>query len=179
MAPKPVVTKKSSLVISSLATSRQGKRQIRTQNSQRAEGDPSGHSPRNVQVDSERANSIDEEVPSSSSSQCADQAGLQQLIGNVVDKQRKREANRKDEVYKSYDESFKSVERSIHGLFNKHEEKASSIHQAQLKQLRDLVAQKARIEAAMQQELASLQTEYDAHSKDLRSCIDRRIKELQ
>jgi hypothetical protein len=54
----------------------------------------------------------------------------------------------------------------------------SLAHQAQLKRLQELLVHKIKIEAAMAKELASLRTGYEAHAKDLQTCINRRTKEL-
>lgn len=55
----------------------------------------------------------------------------------------------------------------------------SQAHQAQLNRLQDLLAQKAGIEDAMTKQLAGLQKTYDAHSRDLESVVNRRLKEMK
>lgn len=55
----------------------------------------------------------------------------------------------------------------------------SAAHQAQLRGLQDLLAQKANIEAAMTKQLASLQKTYDAHSRDLETVITRQLQDMK
>jgi hypothetical protein len=55
----------------------------------------------------------------------------------------------------------------------------STAHEAQLKRLQELLTQKANIEATMAKQLKSLKATYDAHSQDLQTVVDRRIKEMR
>lgn len=52
-------------------------------------------------------------------------------------------------------------------------------HRAQLNQLADLLAVKATLEAQMTTKLAYLRALYSAHSKELFTVVDARIKELK
>ena len=54
----------------------------------------------------------------------------------------------------------------------------SAAHEAQLIRLKELLDQKANIEAAMEAKLEALRSSYDAHSRDLESVLSTRIMEL-
>ncbi|CBX90429.1 hypothetical protein IAQ61_001935 [Plenodomus lingam] len=170
MAP-PQVTKKSSLTTMTQATSRQGKKQTRKQVVEE-ETEELEDLAETSSVDSDR----DAEDPEGS--QDAGSQPLQHLIGTIVGDQRRRFDARKSAIGSSYNASRKEVEGSINALFDKHEEQASSAHEAQLNRLQDLLAQKANIEAAMSKKLSSLRADYDAHSQDLEAVLHRRIKDL-
>lgn len=55
----------------------------------------------------------------------------------------------------------------------------SSIHNAKLKRLQQLINHKAKLETIMDTKLQSLKASYDAHSRDVESVLKQRIKELQ
>jgi hypothetical protein len=48
-----------------------------------------------------------------------------------------------------------------------------------MKRLKELLAHKAKIEAAMEAILTLLRGSYDAHSRDLETVLNRRIQELK
>ncbi|KAF2854773.1 hypothetical protein T440DRAFT_496138 [Plenodomus tracheiphilus IPT5] len=170
MAP-PRATKKSSLTTIIQTKSRQGQKQTRNQVvEEEMEGleDLSETDSMNTDGDAEDPEG----------SQDAGSQPLQRLVGTIVGDQRKRFDARKKAVNDSYSVECKQLKSSINAVFDEHEEKASSAHEAQLKRLQELLAQKANIEAAMAKKLASLRADYDAHSQDLEAVLKRRIKEL-
>ncbi|KAH9860657.1 hypothetical protein J1614_011988 [Plenodomus biglobosus] len=170
MAP-PRATKKISLTTTTQTTSRQGHKQARNQIVEEEIEE---------RADLTETSSMDTDGDTEDleESQDADSQPLQQLIGTIVVDQRRRFDARKKAVNVSYIADHKEIELSIKTMFDDHEEKASSAHKAQLKRLEELLAQKAKIEAAMAKKLASLRADYDAHSQDLEAVLNRRIKDL-
>ncbi|KAG9196388.1 hypothetical protein G6011_01509 [Alternaria panax] len=104
---------------------------------------------------------------------------LEHLMAKMVDDQRKRYDMSKEDVGRTYHKHCETVEQSINTVFDAHEEQASTAHQAQLKRLQELFDQKASIETAMRNQLTSLQKIFDAHSCDLETVVDRRLREMK
>ncbi|KAF1845821.1 uncharacterized protein K460DRAFT_430757 [Cucurbitaria berberidis CBS 394.84] len=171
MAP-PRATKISSLTSVSQATTRRGLQQVRRQIVEEVEDLDSFDDPSALEID-------DSEEQEPAESHATNDGPLEQLLADMVDGQRKRHTKRKEAVNKEYDTSYKTAQDSIRAVFDAHEEKASSAHEAQLKRLQELLGQKAQIEAAMSDMLASLRADYNAHSRDLEAVINRRTKELK
>ncbi|KAH7391970.1 hypothetical protein BKA66DRAFT_439747 [Pyrenochaeta sp. MPI-SDFR-AT-0127] len=103
---------------------------------------------------------------------------VEHLMINMVDGQRVRHAKRTNDVNTAYNNSYKEYHDSFNILFSDHEEKICSFQKAQLKSLRNLLAQKVKVEAALADRLSVLQTILDAHSHDLEVVIRLRIKEI-
>ncbi|EMD90841.1 hypothetical protein COCC4DRAFT_194874, partial [Bipolaris maydis ATCC 48331] len=82
---------------------------------------------------------------------------LEQLMFNMV---AGHLAARKQDITEDYIEQRAVVLDDIHMAFGNFEKEASAAHEAQLKRLQDLLAQKANIEAAMAELLVSLQKTY-------------------
>ncbi|EMD61881.1 hypothetical protein COCSADRAFT_183043 [Bipolaris sorokiniana ND90Pr] len=112
-------------------------------------------------------------------SQSTSDDALEQLMVNMVADQRKYLAARKQDITEDYIEQRAVVLDDIHMAFGDYEKEASAAHQAQLRGLQDLLAQKANIEAAMTKQLASLQKTYDAHSRDLETVITRQLQDMK
>ncbi|KAI4618540.1 hypothetical protein J4E80_005142 [Alternaria sp. BMP 0032] len=153
MAP-PRTTKKSTLTSPSTATTRQGARHPRKQVTNEAddlEDLDQGHSA----IDDEHAGDDEAEVVQRTSD-----GPLEQMMVKMVDDK-------------------EELEESINAVFEIHEAEASAAHQAQLKRLQDLLGQKINIEAAMGRQLASLQKIHNAHSRDLETVVERRLREMK
>ncbi|EAT89112.1 hypothetical protein HBI56_035900 [Parastagonospora nodorum] len=102
----------------------------------------------------------------------------EELLSTMVVGARKRHVAKKKKVIESYSTTAETIETSIDTLFDEHEEKSSAAHEAQLIRLKELLDQKANIEAAMEAKLEALRSSYDAHSRDLESVLSTRIMEL-
>ncbi|KAH7077042.1 hypothetical protein FB567DRAFT_552602 [Paraphoma chrysanthemicola] len=165
--PPPRATKKSSHTSLTAGATRQGSKQSREQI---FDEDEEMDEVENADEMDMEEDDQDEQTPD---------GPVEELVSNMVNDARKRHAARKQNITKSFDIASETVQNSITTLFDQHEAKASSAHQAQMKRLTDLLAHKARLEQDMEARLTHLREIYDAHSRDVESVLKRRIKELE
>ncbi|KAI4679142.1 uncharacterized protein J4E88_006435 [Alternaria novae-zelandiae] len=169
MAP-PRTTKKSTLTSPSTATTRQSARHSRKQVINEADDFE----------DLDQVNSaIDDELDEAEALQRISDGPLELMMVKMVDDRRKYHDTSKKNVGIAYNKKKEELEESINAVFDTHEAEASAAHQAQLKRLQDLLGQKINIEAAMGRQLASLQKIHNAHSRDLETVVERRLREMK
>ncbi|KAI4624989.1 uncharacterized protein J4E87_005470 [Alternaria ethzedia] len=172
MAP-PRTTKKSTLTSPSTATTRQSARHSRKQVTNEAD-DFEDLDQGNSAIDDEHAGDDEAEALQRTSD-----GPLEQMMVKMVDDRRKYHDMLKKNVGIAYNKKKEELEESINAVFDTHEAEASTAHQAQLKRLQDLVGQKINIEAAIGRQLASLQKIHNAHSRDLETVLERRLREMK
>ncbi|KAI4659488.1 uncharacterized protein J4E79_006020 [Alternaria viburni] len=172
MAP-PRTTKKSTFISPSTATTRQSARHSRKQVINEAD-DLEDPDQGNSAIDDEHAGDDEAEALQRTSD-----GPLEQMMVKMVDDRRKYHDMSTKNVGIAYNKSKEELEESINAVFDTHEAEASAAHQAQLKRLQDLVGQKINIETAMGRQLASLQKIHNAHSRDLETVLERRLREMK
>ncbi|KAF2031784.1 hypothetical protein EK21DRAFT_110676 [Setomelanomma holmii] len=167
MAPLRV-TKQSSHTSTTESATRQGSKKAREQ--QRPKNQEMEDSIDDEDVDMEDADGEDDE---------AQNDPMEDFVSDMVDAARKRHKVRKQKLVESFDNTAKTVQDSINTVFEEHEEKASSAHEAQLQRLRELLIHKAKLEKDMEAKLMQLRESYDSHSRDVENVLNHKIKALK
>ncbi|KAF2630745.1 hypothetical protein BU25DRAFT_488894 [Macroventuria anomochaeta] len=104
---------------------------------------------------------------------------VQNVIMGGLSNQKKRHVVNKKKVKEDYSRTKTKLQDNITAFFDEHEDQSDTAHRAQLNRLADLLAMKATLESQMTSKLAHLRAAYDAHSKELSTVVDSRIKELK
>ncbi|KAI4951156.1 hypothetical protein J4E91_003861 [Alternaria rosae] len=172
MAP-PRTTKESTPTNPSTATTRQSVRYSRKHVIHEA-NDLEDLGQGNSAVDDEHVG--DDEVEAL---QRTSDGTLEQMMVKMVDDRRKYHNMSKKNIGIAYNKKKEEMGEAINVVFDTHKADASTAHQTQLKRLQDLLGQKICIETAMGRQLASLQKIYNAHSRDLETVIERRLREMK